>query len=1087
MPRRRSRPGRRSRPAHPVTVIAIVTVLLIPLVYFGSQYLFATFWQGVAGPAELSLSVNGAPVDYKELMIAGSKSLTFVFSAKASGSDLYKASMLQIDGYKLSYSFPQISVYSLPNSKLFLPFMASWVVYDGGGGYLSETTTTSRVATTTQACEASSPSGYCSLQTTTLTTTQPTNTTTTQTLTPRPELPVGGYLRLEGAGWSELRTDPEMSGATGYSNLIRVEPYEVLIVNVVVRHVELLSARVIILLQRDVGGGYAAESTADFVIQPGETKSATLVSYYGRGGDYRVEVRVVANRLAPSVVAVSYSYNKKSYTDQKANDVSVAAINIGEEVRGYVSFLDEDRYTVQIPTDTGDYKFCLAASDTRVTLTVQGFGSTGRGGCYVMAKTGSTSFQAVIIVSATDITGPASYAVKVYPPGTTEAPLTVTPPQLPTETTFTTTLPATKQYFHALRIAEVVMYASGKWSFMDGSASGVKKLSPTGSSSISTSVNFVLRKENAVRGGYVDITLEYIVIEVSVYGSGPSTPTTITIDDLARRGINPQFTVDVPVGGSVGTKFTTYGETVRVGMDKLVMYPSSSFTIRNVVTNVNDWSVTFEIVNNLGEPAEFLATYPAFVSNPFIHQRVEVPAFSSSTVKMYFNSYVSEAMIREAQTNPNSRIKFTIGVELQSSRYEDRRQSFEAIFNVLRIPAKFSVGTSGPGTVNVFLNGIRVGGPGTYDGYVGDEVTIEAVPSGPNDFLCSFEARDSAGKYLRYEPCDVPIKSGKRLLPKMWTLILPEGGFSASLGFKSINDPDVLQYRDTGTVVLGLSERVRIVGKGDIVESRRYSENEVEYIDAHVKAVWTISNDWDFPVTAVVKAEITGSQLLSIQYVSMPEKTVTIPAKSRYAVEWELTLNRMRLSTTRSDSALVASISMGGDVSLSIDQWRQINEAGKTYVVNPSGSMSLPIVTFRWPIGGRYGGASTQAGSDYATDGSGRPITTGGGTSQMNMPVYKPSGLASSYNEVPLRYNYKSSEDVLSKDGEVVGKTTRQGSGTITAVEAPPAAEIKNVRLGVPVIQPQLKKGWLESIWESIVNFFKMVWDSFNRLFGGGG
>ncbi|MEM3447254.1 MAG: hypothetical protein QXP38_00010 [Nitrososphaerota archaeon] len=1099
-------PRRRRRSAHPVIVIAIIMMLMIPLAYFGSQYLFTTLWQGTAGPAELSLSVNDAPVDYKELVKAGSKSLTFVFSAQASGSNLYKASMLQIGEYKLSYSFPEISFNLPPNTKLFLPF---WIIYDGGGYYPSETTTTSRTTTTTtQVCIAYSPSGYCYLTTTTSTTTQPTtqspsptttqspttttrpptttqSPTTTQTLTPTTYRP---SLKLEGAGWSEVRTSPDMSGVTGYSNPIKVEPYEVLTINVVVRHVEQLGARVIIYLQRESGGSYGAESQQDFNLQPGETKSVTLVSHYGRGGNYRVAVSIVADRYAPSVVAASYSYSKKSYTDQKANDVSVATINIGEEVRGYVSAWDEDRYTVQIPTYTGDYKFCLAASDSRVKLTVQGFGSTGPGKCLILTKTGSTTFQAVIIVSATDITRPASYVIKVYSPGMTETPLTVTTPQVPTETTFTTTLPvASKQYFHAMRIEKVEMYASGKFSTMAGSKSSVKPISPTGSSSISTSVNFVLKKEDAVSGGYIDIALEYIVVEVSVYGSGPSTPTTITIDELADRGFSPQLTVDVPVGGSVTTKISSYGKTVRVGMDRLVVIPPSPFTIRNVVTNVNDWSVTFEIVNNLGEPAEFSVTYPAFVANPSIHHRVQVPAVSSATVKMYFNNYVTDAMISKAQTDPNYRIKFTIGVELQSLLYSDRRQSFEAIFNVLRIPAKFSVSTAGPGTVYVFLNGIRVGGPGTYDGYVGDEVTIEAVPSGPNDFLCSFEARDSSGKYLRYEPCDVFVMSGDKLLPKKWTLILPEGGFTASLGFKSITDPEVLQHRSVGTGWLDLSERVRIVGKGEVVESKQYLEDGVEYIDARVKAVWTINNDWDFPVTAVVKARVTSSQLLSIQYVSMPEKTVTIPAKSSIAVEWELTLNKARiLERTKTDSSLAAAISVAGEVSLSSDKQVQINEAGKTYVVKPSGGMSLPTTTFLWPIGGGYGGAYTQTGNVYAADGSGRTIITGGGTSQMNMTVYEPTGLVTSYNEVPLNYNYKSSEAVLSKDGEVIGKTTRQGSGTITAVEAPPAADLKNVKLGAPVVQPQLKKGWLESIWESIVNFFKMIWDFFSQSLGGG-
>ncbi|MCS7272287.1 MAG: hypothetical protein NZ703_14485, partial [Gemmataceae bacterium] len=38
------------------------------------------------------------------------------------------------------------------------------------------------------------------------------------------------------------------------------------------------------------------------------------------------------------------------------------------------------------------------------------------------------------------------------------------------------------------------------------------------------------------------------------------------------------------------------------------------------------------------------------------------------------------------------------------------------------------------------------------------------------------DAKDSKGKYLRYEPCDAMAASGDKLLPNTWSLILPEGG-----------------------------------------------------------------------------------------------------------------------------------------------------------------------------------------------------------------------------------------------------------------------------------------------------------------------
>lgn len=676
-----------------------------------------------------------------------------------------------------------------------------------------------------------------------------------------------------------------------------------------------------------------------------------------------------------------------------------------------------------------------------------------------------------------------------------------------TFTSATGTMQKTVKYFHAVYIDGPVIFGGDR---PPGSGSRYSSLTPA-ERPVSISVSSTFTADQLLHGYNVLIDVKYLTIELTIFGSGPTEPTRVTIDPLFWQKY--EITVDVPIGGTVSASYKLFNNRVTFNTRDLVIAPNSLFYIRNVVTNVNDWSISFEIVNNYAQPATFVVGIPGNVmsSNQFITQSVTVPAKGSATVKLNVGNYVSEAMVRQAQTDPRSKISFTVGVvwvapDLRGtalySLVKDE-QKFEAVFNVARLPSKVSVTAEGPGTVSVSVNGRKVGGPGSYDVLTGDEITIEAIPRSQDDFLCSVEARyisgQNAGQYMRYEPCDVFVKGGDKILPKKWTFIAPEEGFVIKFTFKNIADPDVIPHRQSRSGWLDLINRIRIVGKGEVLgySVREESTGKV-YISFNVKGSWTIYNDWDFPFSGYITLKVKQYTEPGSIPASFQDSTqfITVQPKSSVTVSQNYAVADAPVKCSGGKCPANAVFVVGGDFRFDAGTEYQVVENGKLYTLHRDTAGSLPLVTWYFPLeypyrgesrGGETGGGPNvfnqrtvgrPIGSAYTTDGAGAGVQidmgyVNGGVSGSTSVT--DTGVALSYAEVPATYR------AVDSSGNTVS------SGSINMIEVPPAVSPEKVKIGAPIVQQSLPAS--KSLWAMIVDFFRGIYEAivsfFARLMGG--
>jgi hypothetical protein len=299
---------------------------------------------------------------------------------------------------------------------------------------------------------------------------------------------------------------------------------------------------------------------------------------------------------------------------------------------------------------------------------------------------------------------------------------------------------------------------------------------------------------------------------------------------------------------------------------------------------------------------------------------------------------------------------------------------------------------------------------------------------------------------------------------------------SLRITFKNVLDPDVAPERTTNTRWLDVTQKIVITAKGSVEELNIWVEppakadpnrsiDEYTYFSLGLSGYFEIRNDWDFPVTlspTSIELKIWGGR----SGTTIPVQQRTIQPHSSERIEFSYRFSRLNVAAeglSKKASPVVHAVATANMAFSGPSQYEK-TEAGKlvTYIVKGGGSS--PSINYYAPLD--YGAEST------VTEVSIQPSSNGIPTASKGEAIVG-GKVAITYTAPGATVQYVSDAMPASINGE---------KATVEVLKTPPNTQLDETQGYGHAVRPlpQKQASWIDSI----LSFFKAIWDSLLRLLG---